>query len=113
MTAGQVYADIRAGLSATVHDGAGDFGIQFVGWPTEHGNRHQRAAAHRIDIADRVGGGDAPEVERVVDDRHEEIRGTDDTTAVAQVVYRGIVAGIVADEQARIALELQIRSENI
>ena len=37
--------------------------------------RGQRRAAHRVDVADRVGRGDATEVVRVVDDRREEVDG--------------------------------------
>src|SRR5205085_10202309 len=40
--------------------------------------RHERRAAHSIDIRDRVRSRNASEVERIIDDRHEEISRRDD-----------------------------------
>jgi hypothetical protein len=61
--------------------------------------RQDRRAAHRIDVADRIGGGDAPEVEGVVDDGHEEVGGGDQRLLVVQPVDRGVVGGLDADQQ--------------
>ena len=63
------------------------------------GQRHDRPAAHRVDVADRVGRGDAAEVERVVDDRHEEVGGRDQRLLVVEPVDRGVVGGLDADHQ--------------
>ena len=61
--------------------------------------RHDRPAAHRVDVADRVGGGDAAEVERVVDDGHEKVGGRDQGLLVVEKVHGGVVAGFDADQQ--------------
>ena len=61
--------------------------------------RHDRPAAHRVDVADRVGRGDAAEVERIVDDRHEEVGGRDQRLLVVELVDGGVVGGLDADHQ--------------
>ena len=43
--------------------------------------RRHRPAAHRVDVRERVGGGDPPERVRVVDDRREEVGGLHDRDA--------------------------------
>lgn len=75
---------------------------QFGDRPAENGDRHDRFAAHGVHVADGVGGGDTAEIERIVDDRHEEVGGADDADAVADVVHRRVVTGFIADQQARI-----------
>ncbi len=61
--------------------------------------RHDRPAAHRVHVADRVGGGDAAEVERVVDDRHEEVGRGHQRLLVVQAVHRRVVRRLVADQR--------------
>jgi hypothetical protein len=61
--------------------------------------RHDGRAAHGIDVADGVGGGDAAEVERVVDDGHEEVGGGDQRLLVVELVDRGVVGGLDAHQQ--------------
>ena len=56
-------------------------------------------AAHRVDVGERVGRGDAAEVERIVDHRHEEVGGRDDAGLVVEPPHRRVVAGLRADEQ--------------
>ena len=63
--------------------------------------RHDRLAAHGVDVGDRVGGGDAAEVERVVDDRHEEVGGGDQRLLVVELVDGGVVGGLDAHQQFR------------
>ena len=48
---------------------------QAVTRPGDEVERHQRRAAHRVHVGERVGRGDPPPVERVVDDRREEVGG--------------------------------------
>ena len=61
--------------------------------------RQDRRAAHGVDIRERVGRGDAAELERVVDDRHEEIGGRDHGLTVVEAVDGGVVRGLGADQQ--------------
>ena len=61
--------------------------------------REQRRGAHRIDVADRVRRRDAAEVERIVDDRHEEVGRRDQRLLVVELVDRGVVRGLDADEK--------------
>ena len=53
--------------------------------------RRERAAAHGVDVAQRVGCGDLAVDERVVDDRREEIDRLHDRRAVIPPVHTGIV----------------------
>ena len=59
-------------------------------------------AAHRIDIGDGIGRGDAAEIVGIVDDRHEEIGGGDDAKIIVDLPDRGVVAGFGADQQLAI-----------
>ena len=60
-----------------------------------------RLAAHRVDVAQRVGGSDLAERVRVVHDRREEIDGVDDRQVVAQAEYSRIVGRLGSDDQIR------------
>ena len=66
-----------------------------------HGQRQDRRAAHRVDVRERIGGGDTPEVEGVIDDRHEEIGGGDHRLGVVELIDRGVVGGLGADQELR------------
>ena len=72
---------------------------QFVHRHAHDREGEDRRAAHRVDIRQRVGGGDAAERERVVDDRQEEIGGRDHRLAVVDPPYRGVVGRLGADQQ--------------
>jgi selenide,water dikinase len=65
----------------------------------ENRQRQDRLGPHGVDVRDGVGGGDAAEVERIVDDRHEEVRGGDDAGVVVDLPDGGVVAGVCADQQ--------------
>jgi len=74
-----------------------------VDGPTEDRQRQHRAAAHGVHVADGIGGGDAAEVERVIDDGHEEVGGgKQQGVAIVEQPGGGIVAHLVANEQAGI-----------
>ena len=63
--------------------------------------REERPAAHRVDVGERVGGGDAAEAPRVVADRGDEVGGGDEGAAVAAVceqIHAGIVGGLRAHQ---------------
>ncbi len=68
-------------------------------WITSTGERENRLAAHRVDVRERVGRGDAPEVVRIVDDGREEIGGRDDRLLVVETIHRRVVARLDPDEQ--------------
>ena len=88
-----------AHVLAAAHDLADDFDGQLVDGHGDQRERHDGFAAHRVDVADGVGGGDAAELIRVVDDRHEEVGGRDERLFVVQAVDGGVVGGLDADHQ--------------
>ena len=99
MAAGDGDAGLGADRSAALQDFAGHLDRQFVERHAEDGERHDRRAAHGIDIGDRIGRGDAAEIMGVVDHRHEEIGGRDHAGLVVDLPDGGVVAGLGADEQ--------------
>ena len=92
-------ASIGAGAFATLQDAADRVLRQRVDRHADDGQCEQRPGAHRVQVRQRVGGGDAAEVERIVDDGHEEIGGGDDCLAIIEAVHRGVVAGLAPDEK--------------
>ncbi len=44
----------------------------------------------------------AAKIERIINDRHKEVGGTDNAGAIAQIVHRRIVAGSITHKQIRI-----------
>ena len=74
---------------------------QHVDRHADQRQRQDRPAAHRIDVADGVGRGDAAEVERVVDDRHEEVGGGDQRLLVVELIDGRVVGGLDAHQQLR------------
>ena len=78
MTAGDGNAGRIADRCAAFEDLAHHLGRNLVDRHAENGQRHDRRAAHRIDIRQRIGRGDAAKIARVVHHRHEEVGGSDD-----------------------------------
>ena len=72
---------------------------QHVDGHAHDGQCHQRLAAHGIDVRQRIGGGDAAEVEGIVHDRHEEVGGGHDGLPVVDAVHRRVVSGLAAHQQ--------------
>ena len=70
--------------------------------------RGERLGAHGVDVAERVGGGDATEGERVIDQRREEIRGLHERKLVRKPEHTRIVAGIGPDQQVRVRHGLEL-----
>ena len=66
------------------------------------GQCHDGLTAHRIDIGQRIGGGDPAEIERIIDNRHEEVGRSDHTLLVVHFVNCGVVPGFIADKKRRI-----------
>src|SRR5258705_7695639 len=60
--------------------------------------RRQRPAAHRIDVADGIGGGDLAVAVWVVDNRREKIDGLDERRAALPPVHTRIVRGPEVDQ---------------
>ena len=99
MAAGNRNAGRLADRCAAFKDLAHYFRGNFVHRHSQNCQRHDRRAAHGIDVRERVGGGDAAEVERIVYHRHEEVGGRDHAGAVVELPDAGIVAGFNADQQ--------------
>src|SRR5207249_8077799 len=112
MPAGDRDARLRAHRLAAFENAADHRHRQLLERHADDGEREDRPRAHRVDVGERVGGRDAPEVVRVVDDRREEIGGGDERLAVVQAVDRRIVGGLVADEQLLRQSANRRRSEN-
>src|SRR5699024_7499622 len=66
--------------------------------PGDEVDRDDGGAAHRVDVAHRVRGGDAAPVVRVVDDGGEEVRGGEDCEPVLDADRGGVVAVVEAHE---------------
>ena len=61
--------------------------------------REQHPAAHRVDVAERVGRGDRTVLVGRVDDRREEVDGLDQRVLVVQPVHGGVVGRAKTDQQ--------------
>ncbi len=92
--------DLPQDLPAQVRERVGD---QVEGRP--------RRAAHRVDVGQGVGRGDAAEVVRVVDDRREEVGGGHQSEVVAQAVNSSVVGRVKADKQVHIIGARQLRQQ--
>jgi hypothetical protein len=68
-------------------------------WKTEDIESGERPASHRVDIGESVGGGDSAEIERVVDNRREEIGGHNQRFGVVDLVDTGIIGRIGSDQK--------------
>jgi hypothetical protein len=99
VSTGQRYARGIAHRTAATNHLAGDLRCKHVDRPAENGDGHQRLAAHGVDVADGVGGGDAAEVEGVIDDGHEEIGRGNHAALCIERIDRSVVARGIADPQ--------------
>src|SRR5690606_33023784 len=91
VAAGDGDAGVAAGAGAAVEDARDRLRGEHVHRHAHQGQGEQRGAAHGVDVADRVGGGDAAEVVRIVDDGHEEVGGRHDRLALVDAVHGGVV----------------------
>ena len=112
VAAGQGDAGLPTGLSASVDHGLRDFSAELVDGPAEDGDGHQRRAAHGVDIADGIGGGDPAKREGIIDDGHEKIGGRDQAAAIAQIDHRGIILALMADQKPRIGKAGKLALQN-
>jgi hypothetical protein len=92
----------RGDRAAAGEDLLEDRGVQRVDRKGRDVERRDRFPAHRVDVAERVRGGDPAEVVRVVDDGREEVDRLDEREIVAQAVDAGIVARSHAYEDVRV-----------
>ncbi|MNL35558.1 hypothetical protein D3C87_1575980 [compost metagenome] len=104
VAAGQWNARLVTHRTTTANHFPGNLRRQYVNRPAEDRNRHQRIAAHGVDIADGIGGGNAPEIERIVDDRHEKVGGRHHATLFIDGVHRRVIARGIADPQFRVQI---------
>ncbi|MNQ40598.1 hypothetical protein D3C85_542570 [compost metagenome] len=102
MTARQWNTRLVTHRTASANHFPGNLRRQHVDWPAKDGNRHQRVTAHGVDVADGIGGGDATEIERVIDNRHEKVGGRDHTLLVIDGVHRRVIARSVAHPEFRV-----------
>ena len=82
VTTGQGNPRLLTGKAPALNHIPGNLRWKGVNRPAQNGNRHDRLTAHREDIADGVSRRNAPEIERVIDNRHKEISGADNAGAV-------------------------------
>jgi hypothetical protein len=61
--------------------------------------RHDGRAPHGVDVRERIGRGNAPEIARIIDDGCEEIGGGHEGLFVVELVNRSVVAGLQANHQ--------------
>ncbi|MNN28846.1 hypothetical protein D3C81_1424290 [compost metagenome] len=80
----------------------GNFRRQHVHRPAQNRNRHQWVTAHGVDVADGIGGGNSAEIEGIVDDRHEKIRGRDHAAFLIDRIHRRVIARGIADPKLRV-----------
>src|SRR5207237_1352044 len=71
----------------------------------------QRPGAHRVDVAERVRGGDRTEVRGTGDERREEVEREDERLVIVELVYGRVVGRVESDEQGRIVEERQRREK--
>ncbi|MNV20480.1 hypothetical protein D3C71_1113810 [compost metagenome] len=90
--------------TATADHFPGDFRRQHVHRPAQDRNRHQGIAAHGVDVADGIGGGNSAEIEGIVDDRHEKVGGRDHTAFFIDGIHRRVVTRGVADPEFRVEI---------
>ena len=85
--------------------------IQFLAWKSEQVQARERAPAHRVDIAERVGRRDLAKRERVIDRWRDDVSGDDDGQIFGDPVHTRIIAGVEPDQQVRIVHLWQFREQ--
>ena len=105
----------RPGLRDLVQS-AGDnlvelVGGQFFGWKTDQVEAHFGFAAHGVDIADGVGGGDLAKDVGVVYRRGYEVSRHHDGQVIGEAINPGVVVGFVTHQQIGIIRLRQSRQQ--
>ena len=99
MTARDRDAGGGADGRAAFENPADRFDREGVDRHADDGQGEDRRRPHGIDVRQGIGRGDAAEVERVVDHRHEEVGGGDQRLGVVQPPDGGVVGGFGPDHQ--------------
>ena len=91
--------DVRFGANrfTALNDFSDDVERQFVYRHADQRQRHDRCAAHGVHVGNRIGRGNPAEVIRVIDNRHEEVRGRDQRLLVIEFINSGVIGGFDAD----------------
>ncbi|MNE31530.1 hypothetical protein D3C80_1251020 [compost metagenome] len=97
MPTGQRNTRRIAHRAAATNHFTGHFRRQHVDRPTQDRDRHQWVAAHGVDVADGVGGGNTAEIERIVDDRHEKVSGGNHAAFFINRIHGCIITRGIAD----------------
>ena len=66
---------------------------------------------HGVDVAQGVGGGDPSEIERIVDDRRDEVEGLHEGEPVGETEHSRVVRSVETDEHVRIGA--RVRRESV
>ena len=107
------YACVLTHALPTRQNAPNHLGTEHIDGHTHQGQSEDGCAAHGIDIADRVGGGDATKVKRVVDDGHEEVGGGNQGLLVIELVHRRVVCRVYAHQQLRRQRKAAHATQNI
>ena len=74
----------------------------FVHGEPGNGESHDRLAADRVDVGQRIGGGNPAEIVWIIDDGHEEVGRRDHALFVVDLVNGRVIARLKSDQQRRI-----------
>ncbi len=99
VTAGDRNAGLGTDRLPTTQDFADDIRREHFDRHGKQCQRQDRPAAHRVDVGERIRGSDTAELEGVIDDRHEEIRGRDHRLGLVELIDRSVVGGLGTDQQ--------------
>ncbi len=86
-------------LGRTARHDIGKDGRVQTGRKTDDIERRFRLTAHRIDIAERIRGGDLAELIWIVHDRSKEVNGLDHRDLIRHLVDGGVVIGVKSHKQ--------------
>ena len=99
VAAGNRNARLAANRRAAFEHAANHFEGQLGNRHAHQRQRQNRCAAHRVNIRQRIGRGNAAKVIRVIDDGGEKIGGRHQRLGFVQAVNGGVVGGFGADQQ--------------
>jgi hypothetical protein len=95
-------------LQSALQDGTQYGAVEIPDGEADDIHRRKRPAAHGIDIAQRIGSGDPPKIEGIVDDGREKIEGLDQGDLIAEAVYPGIIGRLESNQKTGVLFGFQI-----